>query len=125
MQKESAIDLPTISNNVPRNSKTDKFLVILSSLGPILTIIFLVIAIPLLIEFYSIPGLREKDLFSESNITVLTNLMYLLYAFSLTSVFGLMMSLYHQKPLIITLNILSIIIGLVMFFPLLIAVIGD
>lgn len=124
MQKNLAAHLST-STEITRHSKTDNLLIIISAIGPVLTIIFLVITIPILIEFYSIPALRERDLFSESNVTILTNLMFLLYAFSLASVFGLMMSVYHKKTLIITLNILSILIGIGMFFPLLIAVIGD
>ena len=125
MQNNTSINLSTTNDKLNQIPKSSNLLITLSTIGPILAIIFLIIALPLLIEFYSIPGFQEKDHFSEKNILILTNLMFLLYAFSLASVFGLMLSLEHKKTVIIILNILSIIIGIGMFFPLLIAVIGD
>jgi magnesium-transporting ATPase (P-type) len=124
-----SIPVTKINNSVKTSKKSlfnfENFTLVFSIVAPILSVVFLVLVIPLSVEFYSLNNYSEINQFNQVNQIQLVNLMYLLFASSIFSIIGLMIGLVHKKIIFITLNFLSLIVAGTMVIPMLIMIIGD
>lgn len=103
----------------------ENFAILFSSIGPILSILFLAFILPLAIEFNSISNGYQLHKFTDENLMVLIKLMYLLFASGLFSLFGLMLYYVYKKNVLLIFNFISFFIAFGMFIPTYIMVIGD